>query len=335
MNDISISVIIPTFNRLWSLPQAIESCRKIKCSHEIIVVDDGSTDGTWEWLQKQDGIRAFRQSNWGKDWAVNYAFSRATGQYVRFLDSDDWLLDNTSDDQFACALKSNADVIVAGYKIFNEQQNKSFEMPWVLCDDFIAQQLGECDSSHYSAYLFKRSFIENIPHRQEFGIRDDRMFIIEVALQEPQVIIYKKPAFVHRQHPNERMQFPCGLREVQTNVAHIQIYKKAATILKQSGKLTQRRCNAMAKALWPIAHWMARTHLEEACKTANWIYILNPEFEPPEKGLLGLLYKKIGFRATEIVLALRRMLLNCIKYNLIKNKLLKALQNKTKWQNYK
>ncbi len=37
---------------------------------------------------------------------------------------------------------------------------------------------GECDSSHYSAYLFRRQFIDDIPHRPEFSHRDDRMFII-------------------------------------------------------------------------------------------------------------------------------------------------------------
>lgn len=312
MNDISISIIIPTYNRLWSLPQAIESCKKIKCSHEIIVVDDGSTDGTWDWLKKKEGIKAFRQSNWGKDWAVNFALTKATGQYVKFLDSDDWLLDNASDDQFGRANESNADVVVSGYRVFNEQKNKSFEMPWVSCDDFIAQQLGECDSSHYSAYLFKRSFIQNIPHRQEFGVRDDRMFIIEVALQEPKIAIYERPAFVHRHHSSERMQFPTGLKEVQTNAAHIQIYKKAASILQNNNKLTQRRRNAIAKALWPITHWLAKTHLDEACETVKWIYSLNPHFEPPEKGILGILYKKIGFRNTEKVLTMRRKLLGLI-----------------------
>jgi len=309
MNKTDISVIIPTFNRLWSLPKAIESCRKIKCRHEIIVVDDGSTDGTWDWLKKQDSIKALRQSNWGKDWAVNMAFSIATGKYVRFLDSDDWLLDDASDNQYACAIKSQADVVVAGYTIFNEEHKKTHEMPWVYCDDFIAQQLGECDSSHYSAYLFKRSFIENIPHRQEFGVRDDRMFIIEAALNNPKVSIYKKPAFVHRHHSNDRLQFPSGVKEVQTNAAHIQIYKKAAEILKSKNMLTQRRRNAMAKALWPLAHWIAKTHLDEACETVDWIYSLNPAFEPPEKGLLGTLYKKLGFKLTEKVLALRRKLL--------------------------
>src|ERR1700716_2554760 len=87
-----VSVIIPTYNRLWSLPQAVESCRENACKVEIIVVDDGSTDGTGEWLQSQKDVVVLKTSNWGKCWAVNSGVRIARGEYIRFLDSDDWLL---------------------------------------------------------------------------------------------------------------------------------------------------------------------------------------------------------------------------------------------------
>jgi glycosyltransferase involved in cell wall biosynthesis len=90
-----VSVIIPTYNRLWALPRAVESCRD-ECSTEIIVIDDGSTDGTWDWLQTQKDVAAIRQDNWGKDWAVTKGFAAARGEFIRFLDSDDWLIPGAS-----------------------------------------------------------------------------------------------------------------------------------------------------------------------------------------------------------------------------------------------
>src|SRR5947209_17489750 len=107
-----ISIIIPTFNRMWSLPKAVNSCRGTRCETEIIVVDDGSSDGTWEWLQTQTDIVAIRQSNLGKDWAVNKGYASARGEFIRFLDSDDWYLDGALDAQLAVARKTLADVIV-------------------------------------------------------------------------------------------------------------------------------------------------------------------------------------------------------------------------------
>jgi Glycosyl transferase family 2 len=306
---IDVSVIIPAFNRLWSLPKAVESCRRAGCRTEIIVIDDGSTDGTWEWLQKQSDIIAVCQANWGKDWAVNAGFSRAKGEFVRFLDSDDWLLEGANDSQLMLARKENADVVVAGYEIYDEKEHLVRRSPWFDCDDFIAQQLGECDSSHYSAYLFRRSFVERIPHRQEFGVRDDRMFVIEVAMAKPKVAVWSHPSLGHRQHAQNRLQFPQGMRAVQTNFQHQQIYRKALAQLEERGELTLRRKKAATKVLWPLAHWIAYTHREEACEVADWIFKLEPSFQIPEQGMLGRLYSKIGFRRTEQVLSFRRALL--------------------------
>jgi hypothetical protein len=98
-------------------------------------------------------------------------------------------------------------------------------------------------------------------------------------------------------------------RSVVTNYQHLQIYRKALTLLEAQGELTPRRKKAAARALWPLAHWIAYTHLEEACEVADWIFKLDPEFRVPEAGMLGRFYRGIGFRRTEQVLALRRKLI--------------------------
>ena len=170
----ALSIIIPTYNRLWSLPKAVESCRHTQCRPEIIVVDDGSTDETWPWLERQPDVIRLRQPNRGKPWAVNLGFERATGEYIRFLDSDDWCLPGANDGQVALARHTGADVVVGGYTVFTGEDTPRETHPWIECDDFVAQQLGECDSSHYSAYLMRRDFIRDIPHRPECGVRSTR-----------------------------------------------------------------------------------------------------------------------------------------------------------------
>ena len=312
-SDADVSVIIPTYNRLWSLPQAVDSCRGTTCSVEIIVVDDGSTDGTWEWLQEQPDVVAMRSDRWGKPWAVNKAFKHAKGKYVRFLDSDDWLADGAIDGQFVLAEETGADVVVSGQKVYRDGKLE-YSYDWPHCDDFIAQQLGECGSSHYSSFLFRKAFIEDIPHRTSFGgadfaSRDDRCFMIEVSINEPKVAVYDEPALCHRHHDRGRLQFAAGLRDVGTNIQHLLIYRQAVGILADEGKLTTRRKRAAAKAMWPLAHWIARTHPEDAAEVADWVYRLDPEFEPPEKGALGKLYRKLGFRRTEQILTFRRRLM--------------------------
>ena len=301
-----VSVIIPTFDRLWSLSKAVESCRGTRCATEIIVVDDGSTDGTWAWLQTQQDVVSIRQNNWGKDWAVNAGFELAQGRFIRFLDSDDWILPLCIDAQFALASRENSDVVVGGYEVFDESEQLMRRQGWVNCDDFVAQQLGECDSSHYGAYLFRRDFIAGIPHRPEFGAMDDRLFVIEVAIADPKVSIFPEPTIALRHHFQERLQFPRGLRATVNHFHFLMILKKTLTLLASRGELNQRRARAAINWLWPLAHWIAYTHLDEACDVVRWIYELDPDFRPSDAGPLGWLYRQLGFRRTERIVKVWR-----------------------------
>lgn len=302
-----ISIIIPTYNRLWSLPDAINSCRSNNGSIEIIVVDDGSTDGTWEWLNTQPDIVKMSQTNQGKCWAVNKGFEIAKGSYVKFLDSDDKIDMAATIDQLKIAEEMNADIVVSGYKLF-EGEKILREQPWVYCDDFIAQQLGECDSSHYSAYLFRRNFIADIPHRPDFAYRDDRMLVIEAALKNPSVAIHNGFALFHRKHTENRLQSPTGLKQSVQNFQHLEIYKRTIEVLKEQSLLSKRRIDASLKVLFPLAQWMAKNNLSESIDLYKWILQLDPHFIIPEKGSLASLYKILGFESTEKLLNIRRKL---------------------------
>ncbi len=303
-----ISVIIPTYNRLWSLPETIESCRNTKCRVEIIVVDDGSTDGTQAWLELQKDLIILQQSNLGKCWAVNKAFAIAGGKYIRFLDSDDKVADDANDGEFELAEKTQADVVVSGHRSFKNDGTIVSSREWIETDDFIAQQLGECDSSHYSAYLFKKDFIADIPHRPDFAFRDDRLFVLEVALKEPAVAIYQEPALLHRVTHTDRLQESSGLKTQVQNFQHLNLYKYIIKQLQQSGKLTTRRINAALNKLWPLYRWIAKNNLTDAKAVLAWLYELKPDFVIPEKGYLGVMYRNLGSNGTEKLLQARRFL---------------------------
>lgn len=90
-----VSVIIPTFNRVAMVCKAIESILNQTFKDvEIIVIDDGSTDGTGEILRKCYGqlINYFYQTNRGQAAARNHGIFGSSGCYLLFLDSDDILL---------------------------------------------------------------------------------------------------------------------------------------------------------------------------------------------------------------------------------------------------
>lgn len=86
---LKVSVIIPIYNRAELLPELIRClCQQSYPHKEIIFVDDGSTDDTWEILQKTEGVISLRQENSGPAAARNLGLSAASGVLIHFLDSD-------------------------------------------------------------------------------------------------------------------------------------------------------------------------------------------------------------------------------------------------------
>jgi glycosyltransferase involved in cell wall biosynthesis len=97
----NVSAVIPAFNRRNYLPRAIDSAlAQTVPVDEIIVVDDGSTDGTAELVESRYGsrVRVVRQANTGVAGARHRGIQEARGEWIAFLDSDDeWLADRNGE----------------------------------------------------------------------------------------------------------------------------------------------------------------------------------------------------------------------------------------------
>ena len=112
-----ISVIMPVFNSEKFLKQSVESVlnQSLK-SLELIVVDDGSTDGSYGicegFASQDDRIRLFRQENRGAGSARNKGIEAARGDYIHFLDSDDYLMhDRVYEEVLQVFTKSKVDIV--------------------------------------------------------------------------------------------------------------------------------------------------------------------------------------------------------------------------------
>lgn len=125
MNELLVSVVIPAYNRANSVRRSVESVLQQTYRRlEVIVVDDGSTDGTPEVLETfGDRIRVIRQPNGGPSSARNTGVAHGSGEIIAFLDSDDiWkpeklerqvrLLENAGPQVPCCVC--NAETIVDG-----------------------------------------------------------------------------------------------------------------------------------------------------------------------------------------------------------------------------
>ena len=122
-----ISVIIPTYNRKAMCLSAVESVlAQLKVNVEIIVVDDGSSDGTKEYLTHVfDKITYIFQSNQGVSIARNNGLNVAKGAYIAFLDSDDTFTTSHLYDSFNVLADDETKDLVFSKVLRGEHPNKS------------------------------------------------------------------------------------------------------------------------------------------------------------------------------------------------------------------
>jgi len=134
-NQVLISVIIPVYNVEPYLRQCLDSIvNQTLRDIEIICIDDGSTDGSYailqEYAQKDKRIVILQQQNSGAGIARNLGLQFATGEYIHFLDADDYLSFGAYEKMYTAAEKNNVDFLKAKVFGFDNATGKQVDNPW-------------------------------------------------------------------------------------------------------------------------------------------------------------------------------------------------------------
>lgn len=147
----SITTVIPSYNQAKYLPDAIESALEQDC--HVIVVDDGSTDGSAEIAAKYPA-KLIRQVNKGLASARNTGIMNAETDYILFLDADDILLEGAVEKIMQVARDTDADIIASSFKTFGTSNETVILMQNPTIEDFkIANRIGYCAAVKRSALL--------------------------------------------------------------------------------------------------------------------------------------------------------------------------------------
>jgi glycosyltransferase involved in cell wall biosynthesis len=159
MVPLFVSIIIPTYNRKDLLKEAIESLfdqTYLKDKYEVIVVDDGSTDGTEEMVRELAektpcNIRYFKQKNKGPAAARNIGIKNAVGEIIGFTD-DDCV---ASDTWIANAVQCFKDKIIVGVQGSTLPQ-KDFKRPFTFTGSFFTIEVTEESWNYPTCNMFYR-----------------------------------------------------------------------------------------------------------------------------------------------------------------------------------
>lgn len=152
---IKVSIVIPSYNQQQYLPHAIESALEQK-AHEVIVVDDGSTDQSLLVARayEKQGVKVISQVNKGLSAARNTGVMNATGDYILPLDADDILLEGCVDKIKAKIEETNADIIGLSFKVFGTNTGELVLMENPTIEDFkTGNRLAYCSAIRRDALL--------------------------------------------------------------------------------------------------------------------------------------------------------------------------------------
>lgn len=127
MNEL-VSIIVPVYNCKEFIGKCLNSViEQNYCDIELIVVDDGSTDGTdqiiKEILKEKENVISIQQKNMGVSAARNRGLQRATGKYLLFLDGDDYIGEDYVSHLVEMAEANNSDLVIGGYTKVNPKGN--------------------------------------------------------------------------------------------------------------------------------------------------------------------------------------------------------------------
>lgn len=174
-----VSVIIPTYNRADKVVTAIESVqRQTYVNIQLIVVDDGSRDGTGERLRHLPGIEYIYQENGGQAAARNAGLAQAKGELIASLDSDDYWEPFFLERCVGALLTHDADFVFANW-------NQKSKRPTVEWEDFL------------SNFSYIQPFIVN--GREGFVViepDDLRMLYIQACPSPSSSVVMKRSSIV-------------------------------------------------------------------------------------------------------------------------------------------
>jgi len=256
-----VSAAIITHNRARYLEEAITSVLGQTCRDlELVVVDDGSTDGTDALVRPYlDRIRYVRQERRGKAAARNAAVRLAQGDLIAFCDSDDVWYPDRLERQLA-ALEKHPDVgMVHGHVTVIDGNGR--ELPEQTAEGRMIFGAAHRNGASYASYASDcRCFSSTILVRREVfdtvGLYDPELaiedydFYLRLLLEFDLLFLDSEPLAKYRVHESKTGDLELGSGQIQTAEKHLAMLERRRDI--PQARLAQRNFNLMIARTWRV-----------------------------------------------------------------------------------
>ncbi|MFL2030051.1 glycosyltransferase family 2 protein [Loigolactobacillus zhaoyuanensis] len=254
----SISIVVPVYNAEQYIDRCISSLLgQTFLDFEIILVDDGSTDSSWQhcikWTQSSDKVSAVQQKNMGVSAARNNGIKQACGQYLTFIDSDDFVSKNLLTLLIEGYQKyERVDLSIIGYR--KQKDNGKIDIQTQGVSKVLTREESFADiflDYGFEGYpfnkLFKTQLIRenNLLFATDITICEDLLFCVQYLKLVNQVAYNPYPAYYYNIRDNSALTSrQPGTPFNQQWLTEITAYQRINKIVPQQFSEAQKRLKA-------------------------------------------------------------------------------------------
>jgi len=299
-----VSVIIPTYNRKRYLRNAIASCFEGNggLDVEVIVVDDGSTDGTQEWgkAQSDERIVYVRQDSDGAQIARNRGMALANGQFIKFLDDDDTLIRGMLEVEVGVLEDTGASISCGCLRVKGNDDSFVYEQD--PAPDLISGIFKGSVWTHPHVFLYRKTALKDCQWTPEVPYHQDTEFAIQATTQGLPETIVDSPVGRYRRHnENSISNNVKSIAPVPERVnLTVQLIEQGIQRLERYDLFSDYHREAATEGLWLWAHLVAPLDLSLFNKIYSKIQSLSPGFAPDRHSeVVKTLDRLLGVRTME------------------------------------
>lgn len=215
-----VSILVPVYNVEAYLPQCIDSIlAQTYTNLQVVLVDDGSTDSSWlvckAYEEKDDRVEAFHKENSGVANTRNFLLEKVKGDYVLFVDSDDWIESDMVEKLLKIALRYDADVVNCGNVINDTFCNKADTSIEVLQQEEAIKLFLEHKRFRGSLWnkLVKASLLHNLKFHCGISLGEDALFCWDVLQRIKNLVITTQEYYHYRMCDGSLTHSSFGLKK--------------------------------------------------------------------------------------------------------------------------